>query len=152
MRPTAIVVDDHPSFRKMARRLLTAAGYDVVGEAADAAGAVTAASQCHPAFVLLDVLLPDGSGLDVADLIGGPGAPIDLSTMLAPTFLRAMDQNKDGSITREEFQQAFAKWFDSWSEGKGSLTEEQLRAGLNRDLAAQPPGTLPPAIVQVAKP
>ena len=78
MRPTAIVVDDHPSFRKMARRLLTAAGYDVVGEAADAAGAVTAASECHPAFVLLDVLLPDGSGLDVADLIGGPGAPVVL--------------------------------------------------------------------------
>jgi DNA-binding NarL/FixJ family response regulator len=78
MRPTAIVVDDHPSFRKMARRLLAAAGYDVVGEAADAAAAVTAARACHPAFVLLDILLPDGSGIEVADLIRGPGAPVVL--------------------------------------------------------------------------
>ena len=93
MRPTAIVVDDHPSFRKMARRLLTAAGYDVVGEAADAAGAVTAASDCHPAFVLLDVLLPDGSGLDVADLIGGPGAPVVLlvSSRAAADFGPVLD-------------------------------------------------------------
>ncbi|HEY7143386.1 MAG TPA: response regulator [Streptosporangiaceae bacterium] len=80
MRPTALVVDDHPTFRRMARRLLTAAGYQVVGEAGDAAGALLAVSRSRPAFVLLDVLLPDGNGIDVADQIGGPGAPVVLLT------------------------------------------------------------------------
>ena len=84
VRPTALVVDDHPSFRRMARRLLTAAGYEVVGEAADAAGAITAVRRCRPAFVLLDVLLPDGSGIDVADVITGLGAPLVLLVSSRP--------------------------------------------------------------------
>ena len=80
MRPTALVVDDHPTFRRMARRLLTAAGYQVIGEAVDAAGAVLAVRRSRPAFVLLDVLLPDGSGIEVAGQIEGPGAPVVLLT------------------------------------------------------------------------
>jgi DNA-binding NarL/FixJ family response regulator len=93
VRPTALIVDDHPSFRRMASRLLAAAGYDVVGEAADAAGALTAARQCRPAVILLDVLLPDGSGIDVADVIGGPGASVVLlvSSRAAADFGPALD-------------------------------------------------------------
>jgi hypothetical protein len=62
--------------------------------------------------------------------------------MAASTFMRSMDENRDGVVTREEFQHAFAKWFEAWGGGKGPLTEEQLRAGLNRDLA--PPGVMIP--------
>ena len=74
VRPTALIVDDHPTFRRMAHRLLGAAGYQVVGEAGDAL-AVAAVRRMRPQFVLLDVLLPDGDGIDVADQIGGPGGP-----------------------------------------------------------------------------
>ena len=80
VRPTALVVDDHPTFRRMACLLLTAAGFCVVGEAADAAAAVAAIRRSRPAFVLLDVLLPDGTGIDVADQVAGPGAPVVLLT------------------------------------------------------------------------
>jgi hypothetical protein len=48
-----------------------------------------------------------------------------------------MDENKDGAVTREEFQKVFAKWFDAWGGDTGPLTEEQVRTGLNRDLAPQ---------------
>lgn len=64
----------------MASLLLTAAGFCVIGEAADAAAAVAAIRRDRPAFVLLDVLLPDGSGIDVADQISGVGAPMVLLT------------------------------------------------------------------------
>ena len=50
-----------------------------------------------------------------------------------------MDENKDGAITREEFQRGFAKWFDSWGGDQGPLTAEQLRAGISRDIAPPPP-------------
>ena len=66
MGVTVLIVDDHPTFRKFARRLLEEAGCVVVGEAEDGAGAIEAARSLRPAAVLLDVLLPDGSGLDVA--------------------------------------------------------------------------------------
>jgi len=40
MRPTLLIVDDHPAFRSLARRLLEADGFQVVGEAADGHAAV----------------------------------------------------------------------------------------------------------------
>jgi DNA-binding NarL/FixJ family response regulator len=63
---TVLIVDDHPTFRRFARRLLEDAGFSVVGEAVDAAAALERARELRPAAVLLDVLLPDASGLEVA--------------------------------------------------------------------------------------
>jgi DNA-binding NarL/FixJ family response regulator len=65
MPKTVLIVDDHPSFRASARRMLEADGYEVVGEAADACAALAAAEQLRPNVVLLDVRLPDGDGFEV---------------------------------------------------------------------------------------
>ena len=64
---TVLLVDDHGGFRRMARLLLQRGGYRVVGEADTAARAVESARRLEPDLVLLDVLLPDGNGADVAD-------------------------------------------------------------------------------------
>jgi len=64
---TVLIVDDHPTFRRFARRLLEESGFEVVAEAADARSAVTEVDRWRPDVVLLDVLLPDGSGLVVAE-------------------------------------------------------------------------------------
>jgi DNA-binding NarL/FixJ family response regulator len=61
-----LIVDDHPGFRAQARALLTAAGYQVVGEAADGESAVLAARDLSPDVVLLDIQLPDIDGFEVA--------------------------------------------------------------------------------------
>jgi DNA-binding NarL/FixJ family response regulator len=63
---TVLIVDDHPTFRRFARRLLEEAGFRVVGEAEDGAEAIEAARDLNPQAVLLDVLLPDRSGLEIA--------------------------------------------------------------------------------------
>lgn len=66
-------MDDHASFRASARRLLELEGWTVVGEAADAASAVSTVERVQPDLVLLDVALPDATGFDVAEqLTGGP--------------------------------------------------------------------------------
>ncbi len=76
MSTRVLIVDDHASFRALARRLLDADGFCVVGEAADGAGAVAAVHRLRPDVVLLDVQLPDLDGFAVADrLLGRPGAP-----------------------------------------------------------------------------
>jgi DNA-binding NarL/FixJ family response regulator len=67
VRPTVLIVDDHAAFRASARALLEAEGFDVVGEAADAAGAVEAVAALRPQIVLLDIQLPDLDGLAVAE-------------------------------------------------------------------------------------
>ena len=68
-----LIVDDHPSFRQTARVLLEAEGFDVVGEAADGASAISEASRLRPEIVLLDVQLPDTDGFDVATRLTGRG-------------------------------------------------------------------------------
>jgi DNA-binding NarL/FixJ family response regulator len=66
MPARVLIVDDHERFRRTARRMLEADGWNVVGEAADGESAIAAATTVDPDVVLLDVGLPDISGLEVA--------------------------------------------------------------------------------------
>lgn len=60
-----LLVDDHEVLRLGLRTLYSEAGdFEVVGEAGTAAGAVEQAGRLHPDVVLMDVRLPDGSGVE----------------------------------------------------------------------------------------
>ena len=59
-------MDDHPTFRRFARQMLEEAGFVVVGEAVDGAAALDRVRELAPEIVLLDVLLPDVSGIELA--------------------------------------------------------------------------------------
>ncbi|MGN6472879.1 MAG: response regulator [Mycobacteriales bacterium] len=61
-----MVVDDHPIWRDAVARDLEAAGLTVCGVASDMAQAVRVATATRPDVVVLDLQLPDGSGVDVA--------------------------------------------------------------------------------------
>src|SRR5262245_39509966 len=63
---SVLIVDDHASFRRFARKSLELAGFEVVGEAADGTSGIEETCRLTPDVVLLDVLLPDLSGLEVA--------------------------------------------------------------------------------------
>jgi DNA-binding NarL/FixJ family response regulator len=81
MACTILIVDDHPSFRASARVVLEAEGFDVVGEAADGASAITECCRLRPQVVLLDVQLPDIDGFDVcARITSHIGQPIVIMT------------------------------------------------------------------------
>jgi DNA-binding NarL/FixJ family response regulator len=73
---SVLIVDEHAAFRAFAGLLLGADGWDVVGEAADGAEAITATAALAPGVVLLDIQLPDRNGIDVArQLALIPAAP-----------------------------------------------------------------------------
>jgi DNA-binding NarL/FixJ family response regulator len=75
VRDTVLIVDDHHSFRAAARAVLEADGFEVVGEAADGAGAVAACARLEPALVLLDVQLPDLDGFAIAERLSQSAQP-----------------------------------------------------------------------------
>lgn len=66
MAGRVLIVDDHVRFRAAARRMLESEGWEVVGEAGDGASALARVGPLAPDLVLLDVGLPDLSGLEVA--------------------------------------------------------------------------------------
>jgi DNA-binding NarL/FixJ family response regulator len=71
---SVLIVDDHAPFRAAARKLLEAAGFDVVGEAADGEAALAAVAQLRPEIVLLDIQLPGIDGFAVAQRLAGEGS------------------------------------------------------------------------------
>ncbi|HZR51655.1 MAG TPA: response regulator transcription factor [Streptosporangiaceae bacterium] len=60
-----MVVDDHPMWRDAVARDLAEAGYEVVATASDGAQALRLTGAARPDVVVLDLQLPDMSGVDV---------------------------------------------------------------------------------------
>ena len=60
-----MVVDDHPMWRDAVARDLAEAGYDVVATVSDGAQALRVAGAARPDVVVLDLQLPDMSGVEV---------------------------------------------------------------------------------------
>lgn len=60
---SVLIVDDNGSFRALARVLLEAGGFRVVGEADSIAAALASAEAARPDVVLLDIGLPDRDGV-----------------------------------------------------------------------------------------
>ena len=84
MRRTALIVDDHAAFRASARTLLQDEGFQVVGEAEDGRSGLELARALGPDLVLLDVALPDLSGLDVAERLAGGHSQVVLVSSRRP--------------------------------------------------------------------
>jgi DNA-binding NarL/FixJ family response regulator len=62
-----LIVDDDGDFRRTASRLLAERGYRVVGQAGSVAAARLAIDELRPDAVLLDINLPDGNGISLAE-------------------------------------------------------------------------------------
>jgi DNA-binding NarL/FixJ family response regulator len=69
---TVLTVDDHPMFREgIAAVLSLEPDIEVIAEAATAAEAVLLYRRHRPDVVLMDIKLPDGSGIDATATICG---------------------------------------------------------------------------------
>ncbi|MFN2485192.1 MAG: response regulator [Acidimicrobiia bacterium] len=87
--PTVIVVDDAPIFQAGLAAALRGEGFDVVAIASDALTAISEARRHRPALVVLDVLMPGISGLDVVDKI------TDASPEMKVVLLTSSDSEED---------------------------------------------------------
>jgi two-component system, chemotaxis family, chemotaxis protein CheY len=66
MARTVLIVDDVAFVRKTLSEILSEAHYQVVGEAADGAEAITQYMKLRPDVVTMDIVMPNVSGIEAA--------------------------------------------------------------------------------------
>jgi two-component system KDP operon response regulator KdpE len=97
-----LVVDDEPQILRGLTTMLRGAGYDVA-TATSAEGALALAAANPPAAVILDLVLPDGRGTDVArELRTWTDAPIILLSAVGDEHekVAALDAGADDYVTK----------------------------------------------------
>jgi DNA-binding NarL/FixJ family response regulator len=102
---TVLIVDDAELFREALRAAFTQEGFDVVGVAADAMAAIDMAREHEPDLVMLDLLMPGMSGLEVVGTIQktSPRTRVVLLTASesAEDLLAAVKAGASGYLTKD---------------------------------------------------
>ena len=83
-RHSVLLVDDQETFREIARGQLGAdESFLIIGEAADGTGAIELTDQLNPSVIVMDIQMPDMSGIEAARQIlkQNPSVRIVLTSM-----------------------------------------------------------------------
>lgn len=113
----ALIVEDNALTMITVRALLEKLGHEVVGEVGDGAAAVKAAAELKPDTVLLDLILPGRSGLDILSDIkkAEPGIKVIVVTAAAQTemdkqlFEKGADAVLYKPFSYEEFRETLRR-------------------------------------------
>ena len=99
-KPRILIVDDNPRFSHSARLILQESGQYVVCEENDAASAVETARSFRPDLILLDLVMPQLDGAEVAAQVESDwalhGVPIVFATGLVTRDEARNGQRIDG--------------------------------------------------------
>jgi DNA-binding NarL/FixJ family response regulator len=150
-----MVVDDHPMWRDAVARDLAEAGYDVVATASDGAQALRVFGAARPDVVVLDLQLPDMSGVDVTVALQAADPSVRVLVLSASGEQQdVLDAVKAGaagyllkSAARAEFLDAVRRTADGDAVFTPGLAA--LVLGEFRRMAAAPPGDGAPGVTNV---
>jgi DNA-binding NarL/FixJ family response regulator len=100
-----LLVDDHQMFREMLSHMLsTQKDLEVVGAAGTIAEAVDEIERTHPNVVTIDVMMPDGSGIELAQSLKAKYPDLTIIFLTAcrseETIIQAMRAGVAGYVTK----------------------------------------------------
>jgi two-component system, NarL family, nitrate/nitrite response regulator NarL len=147
-----VLADDHEIFRDGLRRLVESEpNLEVVGEAADASGAVTLTRNLNPDILLLDVAMPHASGLDALRELAETPVPTRVILLTAAVdradIVRALQLGARGLVLKESATAVLLKAIQTVMAGDywvGRETVSDLMAVL-RTMTTDSARSAPPA-------
>jgi len=143
-----LVADDHSLFRDGIISLLEAAGFEVVGQAGDGQAAVEAALRLRPDLVLLDITMPQMSGLEALRLIKRelPETQVVMLTVSDDDadLFEALESGALGYLLKNLSADQFFEMLDGLQRGEAAMTR-QTTTRLMKGLADLPRQRAEPA-------
>ncbi|MCR2762469.1 response regulator [Microbacterium sp. zg.B48] len=115
MAVTVLIVDDDERFRDLARRMLTDWGYRPESEAGSVTEALRHVAERRPDVALVDIGLPDGTGLELSSILAE--APWQIRVILtssdsdATTAAEATAAGAAAFIPKTELSRALLRSF-----------------------------------------
>jgi len=122
-KKTVLIVDDHPFFREGLKSLLARhSGFEVIGEAGDSDEGLRKAKELRPDLVVMDISLPDGSGIEVTRDIRGllPETRVVILSMHSKIdyITKAFQAGATGYIVKESATEKLSECLEAVSKGK----------------------------------
>jgi DNA-binding NarL/FixJ family response regulator len=126
MQMRILLIEDHPIVRTACRRLLQAVDEAEIREAATAADGLSVSREFRPTIIVLDLNLPDSSGLALMAplLLNEPTPKIIVFSMYEePAFVaRAIEAGAKGYITKNDAPDTLLHAINKVNEGGVFLT------------------------------
>lgn len=140
-----LLADDHPMIRNAIEVLLRDTGYEIVGMAGTGQATLDEVARLKPDMLLLDIQMPNGSGLDVLRRLKASKAPVKIVMLTAAiddaALLEAKALRVEGIVLKNSDPAFLLECLDSVSHGRPWVDPEL--AGRARQIAERPRRPIP---------
>lgn len=125
-----VLADDHQVVRQGIRQFLASAGILVIAEAEDGAQALQLIEQHQPHVAVLDIQMPEFSGIEVARRVRAHGWPVGLLILTAfdddPYIVAALEAGVNGFVLKTADMEEIIAAVRAVHEGQSVLDPEIL--------------------------
>lgn len=153
-KPTVVIADDHPILLKGLKEFLGELGLDIVGMANEGQGAINQIIQFNPQLAILDMEMPNKTGLEIASDCKKLGleTKIILLTLHKELYLyhQAKELNLSGYILKEFALEDLSKAIAVVLEG-GQFFSEKIFDELKENKIQSDESPLTPSEVKILR-
>ena len=123
-----LIADDHPMIRTAIEVLLRDTGQTIVGSATTGEEALRALEELRPDLLLLDLQMPEGSGMDVLRAVRSDGLTLRVVLLTAgiedPALMEAYALKVDGMVLKNSDPAYLIECLDAVGAGRGWIDPE----------------------------
>lgn len=137
-----ILAEDHPIVRQGTRLFLETVGIDVVGEATTGKEAVELANQLQPDVVIMDIHMPELTGIEATRRIRHDQPDVRVLVLTAydeAAYVHGLlDAGADGYVLKTAALSDLLKALQDVAAGRAAFTPEQLAKAAEHNAALAP--------------